>query len=67
MNYDLYVFKHDARQQIGQSAGGAPKLGERPPLIRSKRRSARMPTQARGPFRSQMLYPVELRAPVKGG
>ena len=27
-DYDLYVFKHDTRQQVGQSAGGAPQTGE---------------------------------------
>ena len=27
-DYDLYVFKHDTQQQVGQSAGGAPQTGE---------------------------------------
>ena len=35
------------------------------PLSRSKTRTTRVPTQVSDSLRSQMLYPVELRAPEK--
>jgi hypothetical protein len=47
--------------------GNQPLVGKHLAIIRSKRRSTGLSSFVCASLRSQMLYPVELRAPVKSG